>query len=98
MIKITGAREHNLRDIEVEIGDGITAVTGVSGSGKTSLVFDTVYHEVRRRFLEAYAVGTVAERLAPAAVDEISGLGPVVALGQNLLNRNPHSTLATATG
>ena len=98
MIRIVGAREHNLKDVDVEIGPGITAVTGVSGSGKTSLVFDTLYHEARRRFLEIYALGVVAERLAPADIDDISGLGPAVALEQNLLNRNPNSTLASATG
>ena len=97
-IQIHGAREHNLRDIDVEIGDGLTVVTGVSGSGKTSLVFDTLYHEARRRFLEVYSLGSVAERLSPANVDRIDGLGPAVAVGQNLLNRNPNSTVATASG
>ena len=98
MITITGANEHNLDDVDAQIGDGITAVTGVSGSGKTSLVFDTLYHEARRRFLETYAFGSVAERLPPADVSDISGLGPAVALGQNLLNRNPNSTIASAAG
>ncbi len=98
MITIAGANEHNLDNIDVEIGDGLTAVTGVSGSGKTSLVFDTLYHEARRRFLETYTIGSVSERLTPAEVGQISGLGPAVALGQNLLNRNPNSTLASAVG
>ena len=53
-IRIQGAKEHNLRDLDVRIGDGLTVVTGVSGSGKTSLVFDTLYHEARRRFLEMW--------------------------------------------
>lgn len=97
-IRIKGAQEHNLDNVDVEVGDGLTAVTGVSGSGKTSLVFDTLYHEARRRFLEVYALGTASERLAPAKVKEISGLGPAVAVGQNLLNRNPNSTLASAVG
>ncbi len=97
-IQVSGAKEHNLRNIDVQLGDGLTAVTGVSGSGKTSLVFDTLYHEARRRFLEVHAIGTVAERLSPAHVASISGLGPAVAVGQNLLNRNPNSTLASATG
>ena len=97
-IRIQGAREHNLQGIDVEIGAGLTAVTGISGSGKTSLVFDTLYHEARRRFLDVYTLGRAAARLAPAEVDAITGLGPAVAVGQNLLNRNPESTLATASG
>jgi excinuclease ABC subunit A len=97
-ISIRGAREHNLRDVDVEIGDGLTVITGVSGSGKTSLAFDTLYHEARRRFLDIFALGAAGPRLAPAAVDEITGLGPAIAVGQNLLNRNPGSTLATASG
>ncbi|MCK4434261.1 hypothetical protein KAU92_02130, partial [Candidatus Bathyarchaeota archaeon] len=97
-IKIRGASEHNLKSIDVEICDGLTVVTGVSGSGKTSLVFDTMYHEARRRFLEVFSTGTQAARLAPANVSSITGIGPAIAVGQNLLNRNPLSTLATASG
>jgi excinuclease ABC subunit A len=96
-IRIQGAREHNLQDIDVEFGDGLTVVTGVSGSGKTSLVFDTLYHEARRRFLDIFALGS-HKRLSPAAVDGLTGLGPAIAVGQNLLNRNPNSTLASASG
>ena len=94
-IHIEGANEHNLKDIDVDIGDGLTVVTGVSGSGKTSLVFDTLYHEARRRFQEIFSLG---QRLTPADVRSITGVGPAVAVGQNLLNRNPGSTLATASG
>jgi excinuclease ABC subunit A len=97
-IRIQGATEHNLQDIDVEIGDGLTVVTGVSGSGKTSLVFDTLYHEARRRFLDIFSTGSNGLRLAPARVREITGLGAAIAVGQNLLNRNPSSTLATASG
>jgi len=97
-IQIRGAHEHNLKGIDVDIRDGLTVVTGVSGSGKTSLVFDTLYHEARRRFLDVYELGSPKGRLVPAHVDEIAGLGPAVAVGQNLLNRNPASTLATAAG
>src|SRR5512143_1463547 len=97
-IQIRGAREHNLQQIDVDIGDGLTVVTGVSGSGKTSLVFDTLYHESRRRFLDVYELGSPKGRLAPANVEAITGLGPAVAVGQNLLNRNPGSTLASASG
>ena len=53
-IDIRGAKEHNLKNIDLTIDTGLTAVTGVSGSGKTSLVFDTVYHEARRRFIDAF--------------------------------------------
>ncbi|MBN1934343.1 MAG: ATP-binding cassette domain-containing protein [Anaerolineae bacterium] len=96
-IHIKGAREHNLKNVDVEIGAGLTVVTGVSGSGKTSLVFDTLYHEARRRFLEVFHVGG-GLGLAPAHVESIDGVGPAVAVGQNLLNRNPGSTLASASG
>lgn len=97
-IHINGAAEHNLQDIDVEFGDGLTVVTGVSGSGKTSLVFDTLYHEARRRFLGVFSIGSDTQRLSPAKVNSITGLGPAIAVGQNLLNRNPTSTLATASG
>ena len=97
-VHIQGASEHNLRDVDAEFGDGLTVVTGVSGSGKTSLVFDTLYHEAHRRFLDIFALGSSTERLAPASVRSISGLGPAIAVGQNLLNRNPGSSLATASG
>jgi len=96
-IQIQGAREHNLKDIDVEFSDGLTVVTGVSGSGKTSLVFDTLYHEARRRFLDVFSTSSAA-RLPSAHVASISGLGPAIAVGQNLLNRNPNSILATASG
>jgi excinuclease ABC subunit A len=97
-IKIRGAEEHNLKDIDVDIKDGITAVTGVSGSGKTSLIFDTLYKEARRRFLEAFSASKDDINLSPGKVKSINGLGPMIALGQNVLNRNPNSTLASATG
>jgi excinuclease ABC subunit A len=98
VIRIRGASEHNLKGLDVDIGDGLTVVTGVSGSGKTSLVFDTLYHESRRRFLEVFSLGAAGSRLSPANVESITGLGPAIAVGQNLLNRNPLSTLATASG
>jgi excinuclease ABC subunit A len=98
VIHVRGASENNLRFVDVDFLDGLTAVTGVSGSGKTSLVFDTLYHESRRRFLDVFSPVLSEIRLAPARVDSISGLGPAVAVGQNLLNRNPNSTLATASG
>jgi len=97
-IKIRGARENNLKGCSVDIGDGLTVVTGVSGSGKTSLVFDSLYKEARRRFLEVFNAGRYAAHLTPAKVGSITGVGPSIAVGQNLLNRNPLSTLATASG
>ena len=86
-----------MKDISVDIKDEITVVAGVSGSGKTSLVFDTLYHEARRRYLDVFAKGSASVRLHPAKVQEVTGVGPAVAVGQNLLNRNPLSTLATAS-
>jgi len=97
-IEVRGAQQHNLRDIDVDIGPGITAVVGVSGSGKSSLAFDTVYHEAHRRFTETLAIGVGHGRARPAAVRSITGLGPAVSIAQNVLNRNPLSTVATATG
>lgn len=97
-IKVKGARENNLKNIDAEFGDGLTVVTGVSGSGKTSLIFQTLHHESRRRFQEVYDFGSATQRFSPADIDEITGLGPSVAVGQNLLNRNPNSTLASASG
>ncbi len=97
-IRIKGANEHNLKNIDVGFGDGLTVVTGLSGSGKTSLVFDTLYHEAHRRFLDIFLYGRSGRRLAPARVESITGLGPAIAVGQNLLNRNPSSILATASG
>jgi len=97
-IKIRGAGEHNLKDVDVDIKDGITVVTGVSGSGKTSLIIDTLYKEARRRFLEAFSVSKDEIKLNPAKVHSISGLGPTIALDQNVLNRNPNSILASAVG
>lgn len=100
-IRIRGASEHNLKGVDVDLGDGLTVVTGVSGSGKTSLVFDTLYHEARRRLLNIVSIsrpGGWRYQLAPAEVGSITGLGPAVAVGQNVLNRNPLSTLASASG
>ena len=96
-IQIKGARENNLQGINAEFTNGLTVVTGISGSGKSSLVFSTLYHEARRRFLNIFARGS-SPRLAPAKVQEIIGVGPTVAIEQNVLNRNPRSTLATASG
>ena len=66
-ISIRGASENNLQNLDVDFEDGLTVVTGVSGSGKTSLVFDTLYHEARRRFLESFTSGAAALRLTYSA-------------------------------
>ncbi|MFW9786112.1 MAG: ATP-binding cassette domain-containing protein [Candidatus Thorarchaeota archaeon] len=97
-IRIRGACENNLKSVDVDIGDGLTVVTGVSGSGKTSLVFDTLYHEARRRFLDVFRSSGTRFRMPPADVRSINGIGPTIAVGQNLLNLNPNSTLASASG
>ncbi|MBN2532790.1 MAG: ATP-binding cassette domain-containing protein [Spirochaetales bacterium] len=97
-IQIKEASEHNLKNISAQFTDGLTVVTGVSGSGKSSLVFNTLYHESRRRFLEVFTNITSGLRLAPAKVKQLTGIGPSIAIGQDLLNRNPNSTLASASG
>jgi excinuclease ABC subunit A len=99
-IIVRGAREHNLKNIDIEIPrDQLVVITGLSGSGKSSLAFDTIYAEGQRRFLEslsAYARQFLGMMERPA-VDFIDGLSPVISIDQKTTNRNPRSTVGTVT-
>ena len=99
-IEVYGAREHNLKDVNVVIPrDTLTVITGLSGSGKSSLAFDTIYAEGQRRYLETlstYARQFVGTMERPD-VDKITGLSPVISIEQKTTNKNPRSTVGTVT-
>src|SRR4026208_1268063 len=99
-ISIRGAREHNLKNIDVELPrDSLIVFTGLSGSGKSSLAFDTIYAEGQRRYVEslsAYA-RQFLEMMQKPDVDQIDGLSPAISIEQKTTSRNPRSTVGTVT-
>lgn len=100
LIQVYGARVHNLKNIDVTIPrNSLTVVTGLSGSGKSSLAFDTIFAEGQRRYIEtfsAYARGFLGKMERPD-VDKITGLSPVISIEQKTTNKNPRSTVGTST-
>ena len=99
-IRVVGAREHNLKNVTVEIPrDRLVVMTGLSGSGKSSLAFDTIYAEGQRRYVEslsAYA-RQFLEMMQKPEVDQIEGLSPAISIEQKTTSRNPRSTVGTVT-
>src|SRR4030066_1908573 len=99
-IRVLGARVHNLKNIDVSIPrNKLVVITGLSGSGKSSLAFDTIYAEGQRRYMEtlsAYARQFIGNLERPD-VDKITGLSPVISIEQKSVNKNPRSTVGTIT-
>src|SRR6185437_8387760 len=99
-IRIRGAREHNLKNVDVELPrESLVVITGLSGSGKSSLAFDTIYAEGQRRYVEslsAYA-RQFLELMQKPEVESIEGLSPAISIEQNTTSRNPRSTVGTMT-
>ena len=99
-IIVRGARMHNLKNINVEIPhNALTVITGVSGSGKSSLAFDTIFAEGQRQYVESLSpyMRQFLGQKKPAEVDEIIGLAPAISIDQKALSHNPRSTVGTLT-
>src|SRR6187455_1448444 len=100
VIKITGARQHNLKNVSLEIPrEQLVVITGMSGSGKSSLAFDTLYAEGQRRYVESLSVYArqFLDQMQKPDVDFIEGLSPAIAIEQRSSGGNPRSTIATTT-
>ena len=99
-LEVYGAKEHNLKNIDIKIPhNSLTVITGLSGSGKSSLAFDTIFAEGQRRYIDTFSayVRNFLGNVERPNVDEIKGLSPVIAIEQKTTNRNPHSTVGTVT-
>ena len=99
-LSVLGARVHNLKNIDVDIPhNSLTVITGLSGSGKSSLAFDTIFAEGQRRYIETFSsyARNMLGTLERPDVDNISGLSPVIAIEQKTVNKNPRSTIGTTT-
>src|SRR5205085_11412455 len=99
-ITVRGARQHNLKNIDVEIPrNTLTVITGLSGSGKSSLAFDTIYAEGQRRYVETLSpyARQFLDQMERPDVDSIDGLSPAISIEQKTTNRSPRSTVGTIT-
>ncbi|MGB1718052.1 MAG: excinuclease ABC subunit UvrA, partial [Candidatus Latescibacterota bacterium] len=100
-VRIRGAAENNLRSVDLDVPRGQwVAVSGVSGSGKSSLVYDVIYREAQRRFMAALEVDSGAQwrEMSPPRVDRLEGLAPALLLEQGVTGANPRSTVASLSG